>query len=141
MAKIAKFNFFLAAPNLIIFLLRQIKFMAKKKNSSKKIEICFHTVNLLNLVFSLQNKTKVSFDVYDYTLFRKKSLKNTNKILECKIQSIVMTFGLFGFLVFSLLDGVSLQNNFEYLFDYYHSWEDTSVSFSALIPNVTYLMT
>ena len=71
----------------------------------------------------------------------KKSLKNTNKILECKIQSIVMTFGLFGFLVFSLLDGVSLQNNFEYLFDYYHSWEDTSVSFSALIPNVTYLMT
>ena len=31
MAKIAKFNFFLAAPNLIIFLLRQIKFMAKKK--------------------------------------------------------------------------------------------------------------
>ena len=25
--------------------------------------------------------------------------KNTNKILESKIQSIVMTFGLFGFLV------------------------------------------
>ena len=64
----------------------------------KKIKICFHTVNLLNRVFSLQNKTKVSFNVYDYTLFRKK-LKNTNKILESKIQSIVMTFGLFGFLV------------------------------------------
>ena len=37
--------------------------------------------------------------MFDYTLFRKKSLKNTNKILESKIQSIVMTFGLFGFLV------------------------------------------
>ena len=51
-----------------------------------------------------------------------KKLKNTNKILESKIQSK------------SLLDGVSLQNNFEYLFDSYHSREDTSVSFSALVP-------
>ena len=28
-----------------------------------------------------------------------KKVKKTNKILESKIQSIVMTFGLFGFLV------------------------------------------
>ena len=33
------------------------------------------------------------------SLEKKKSKKKTNKILESKIQSIVMTFGLFGFLV------------------------------------------
>ena len=58
MAKTAKLNlhqieFFLPAPNLIIFSLCQIKSMAKKKIFNKKIEICFHTVNLLNQVFSL----------------------------------------------------------------------------------------
>ena len=49
------------------------------------------------------------------------------KYLESKIQSIVITFGLFVFLVsgFFVLDGVSLQNNFEYLLDSYHSGEDT----------------
>ena len=63
MAKIAKLNplqifFFFSlrqiksAPNLIIFTLRQIKSMAKKI-SNEKIEVCFHTVNLLNRVFSL----------------------------------------------------------------------------------------
>ena len=47
-----------------------------------------------------------------------------------------MTFGLFGFLGlgFSLLDGVLLRKNFEYLLDAYHSMEDTSVFFSALVP-------
>ena len=39
-----------------------------------------------------------------------------------------------GFRFFSLLDGVSLQNNLEYLFDSYHCREDTPVSFSALVP-------
>ena len=33
------------------------------------------------------------------SLEKKLKKKNTNKILESKIQSIVMTFGLFGFLV------------------------------------------
>ena len=56
-----------SAPNLIFFSLRQIKsasnliiFSPAKLNpwrknffSKKIIEICFHTVNLLNLVFSL----------------------------------------------------------------------------------------
>ena len=41
-----------SAPNLIIFSLRQIKSMGKKLFSNKKIEICFHTVNLLNRIFS-----------------------------------------------------------------------------------------
>ena len=35
-----------------------------------------------------------------------------------------MGSSVFWFQVFSLLDGVSLQNNFEYLFDSYHSRED-----------------
>ena len=62
--------------------------------------------------------------------------KTQMKYLKSKIQSIVMTFGLFIFLVsgFFVLDGVSLQNNFKYLFDSYHSREDTSVSFSTLVP-------
>ena len=46
----------------------------------------------------VEQNNKVSFDVYDYTLFRKK-VKKTHKILESKIQSIVMTFGLSGFFV------------------------------------------
>ena len=58
-------------------------------------------------------------------LSSEKKLKNTNKILESKIQSK------------SLLDGVSLQNNFEYLFDSYHSREDTSVSFSFSVPKIS----
>ena len=68
------------APNLIFFSLRQIKSMAKKTFFLiKKIEICFHTVDLLNQVFSLQNKTKVSFDFYDHTLFKKKVKKTQIK--------------------------------------------------------------
>ena len=64
MAKIAKLNprqiyFFFSLrqiklePNFMIFSLHQIKFMVKKLFSNKKIEICFHTINLLNRGFSL----------------------------------------------------------------------------------------
>ena len=35
---------------------------------------------------------------------------------------------------------MSLQNNFEYLFGSFHSREDTSVSFSALVPREQYLV-
>ena len=74
------------------------------------------------------------------SLEKKVKNKNTNKILEPKIQSIVFQtikyfyYSLSWFQVFWLLDGMSLQNNVEYLFDSYHYREDTLVSFSALVP-------
>ena len=45
-----------------------------------------------------------------------------------------MGYSVSRFHVFSLLDGVSLQNNFKYLLDSYQSREDNSVSFSDLVP-------
>ena len=64
---------------------------------------------------------------------KKKHKQNT------RVQNSINSYDIWalwflGFRFFLLLDGVSLQNNFEYLFDSYHSREDTSVSFSALVP-------
>ena len=42
-----------STPKLIFLSLRQIKSIMKKNSSNKKVEICFHTVNILNRVFSL----------------------------------------------------------------------------------------
>ena len=88
-----------SAPNLIFFRCTKLNPWRKNFFSNKKIEIFFHTLNLLFTEF-LVCRTKQRFLLmFDYTLFRKKSLKNTNKILQSKIQSTVITFGLFGFLV------------------------------------------
>ena len=67
-----------SVPNLMIFSLCQIKSTAKKTFFLIK-KSKFPFTHLLNQVFSLQNKTKVSFNVYDYTLFRKKVKKTQIK--------------------------------------------------------------
>ena len=80
--------------------------------------------SMLMIILSLEKKSK-------------KKISNNNKTLESKIQSIVMTFGLFSFLVsgfFRCLTGFHCKITLNIFFILINPREDTSVSFSALVP-------